>query len=159
MKESITALALAVGLLGCRGDAAVGAASGKHEPRVVFLTASGEVPVEVEIADTPAEQRRGLMFRRELAEGTGMLFVFEVESEHSFWMKNTYVPLDMIFVSAARRVVGVIADAEPLSEDSRTIGKPSQYVVEVPAGFARQHGITPGTPVLLALAEGGVAAP
>lgn len=121
--------------------------------RVVFVTSGGEVPVSVEVADSPDEHSRGLMFRRELGANDGMLFVFPSETEHSFWMRNTYVPLDMIFVSAELRVVGVIVGAEPLSDASLTVGVPSRYVVEVNAGFATTHGIGAGTAMRLELAR------
>jgi uncharacterized membrane protein (UPF0127 family) len=123
-------------------------------PRVVFVTSAGEVTVSVEVADTPAATSRGLMFRRELPRDAGMLFVFDGEEPHQFWMKNTYLPLDMIFVSARLEVVGVVADAEPLNETPVGVGKPSKYVVEVNAGFARDRGIVPGTKVRLELPAG-----
>ena len=121
------------------------------QPRVVFATARGDIAIAVEIAATAAEQQRGLMFRRELAPDHGMLFVFDGENARAFWMKNTYIPLDMIFISAKLTVVGVIADAEPLSEKSLAVATPAQYVLEINAGQAQKLGVTPGTRVRLAL--------
>jgi uncharacterized membrane protein (UPF0127 family) len=121
--------------------------------RVYFSTPGGEVVVQVEVADTPAAHARGLMFRKTLARDRGMLFLFEGEEDHSFWMKNTYLPLDLIFVSQGLEVVGVVEGAEPLTESPRTVGKPSRYVVEVNAGFARERGIGPGTRMRLELAS------
>jgi uncharacterized membrane protein (UPF0127 family) len=132
-------------------------AAAEAPSRVYFATAAGEVVVQVEVADTEAAHARGLMYRRELARDRGMLFVFSTEEEHSFWMKNTFLPLDMIFVSDGLEVVGVVADAEPLTESSRSVGKPSRYVVEVNAGFARERGITAGTRMRVEL--GGHRAP
>src|SRR5262245_17335822 len=86
----------------------------------------GKQAVEVEIANTPESQQRGLMWRRELPAGEGMLFIFEGEEEdHSFWMKNTLIPLDMIFIGADLRVVGVVENAEPRTLTGRSVGRPS----------------------------------
>jgi len=112
---------------------------------VTFATAAGEVTVQVEVADTPAERTTGLMYRETLDPYRGMVFVFPTEEVLSFWMKNTYIPLDMIFVDHAFEVVGVVANAEPLTLDPRSVGVPSMYVVEVNAGFAAEHGIAAGT--------------
>jgi uncharacterized membrane protein (UPF0127 family) len=100
--------------------------------------------VDVEVARTPAEQERGLMFRERLAPGTGMLFVFPASQDHVFWMRNTLIPLDMIFIDERGVVVGVVERAEPLSERGRSAGAPSRYVLEVPGGFAAEHGVRAG---------------
>jgi len=114
-------------------------------PRVTLESPSGRsTPVDVEVARTPAEQERGLMFRERLAPGTGMLFVFPASQDHVFWMRNTLVSLDMIFVDEKGVVVGVVERAEPLSEAGRSVGMPSRYVLEVPGGFAAEHGVRPG---------------
>ncbi len=148
---------VAASALACRSEASAPSTPPPAAPasKVVFLTATGDVPVDVEVADTPVEQRRGLMFRHELAPDHGMIFVFDGETDHQFWMKNTYIPLDMIFVSADRRVVGVVANAAPLDETPVGVGQPSKYVVEVNAGFARKYGIEGGTLVRLELAPRG----
>ncbi len=116
-------------------------------PQVVLETAQGEVTVPVELARTQNEMARGLMYRHQLAEDAGMLFLYSVDADHSFWMKNTYIPLDMIFIDRDRVVAGMVENTEPLTLSSRRIGKPSRYVLEVNAGFARRHGITSGTRV------------
>jgi len=116
-------------------------------PQVVLQGQAGPVVVEVEVARTPEEQQRGLMFRTELKPDAGMLFVYQRDGDHSFWMKNTYIPLDMIFITADGRVAGVVENAEPLTTTSRQVGTPSRYVLEVNAGFFRRHGIQPGSPV------------
>ncbi|MBX3270077.1 MAG: DUF192 domain-containing protein [Sandaracinaceae bacterium] len=105
------------------------------------------VTVRVEVAATPALHRRGLMFRRALEPDAGMLFVFDEPEIQYFWMRNTYLSLDMIFIGADRRVVGVVENAEPLTEDERAVDAESQYVLEVTGGFAAAHGIVAGTPV------------
>ncbi|HET7755274.1 MAG TPA: DUF192 domain-containing protein, partial [Anaeromyxobacteraceae bacterium] len=113
--------------------------------RVVVSSPSGrESSVAVEVARTPDELARGLMNRTSLAEDAGMLFVFPATEEHTFWMKNTLIPLDMIFISEDRTVVGVVADAAPLTLDARSPGVASRYVLEVTGGWAARHGVAPG---------------
>lgn len=115
----------------------------------VVLEPLGAEPVTVraEVAATPALHRRGLMFRRHMPRDEGMLFVFEEPEVQSFWMRNTYLRLDIIFIGADRRVIETIADAAPLTNELRAIDGESQYVLEVHGGFAAAHGIVPGTPV------------
>jgi hypothetical protein len=104
-----------------------------------------EVRVRVEFAVTEETRRQGLMFRRELAPDAGMLFVFPGPARQQvFWMRNTYVPLDMIFIDDALRVVGVVERAEPVTDTPRAVRGESRYVLEVNAGFARAHGLGPG---------------
>lgn len=103
-----------------------------------------EIAVRVEVADTPQARSLGLMYRKELAPDQGMIFFFERDADHRFWMKNTAIPLDMIFISADGHVVGIQHDAEPYSLKPLGVGTPSRVVLEVHAGFAREHGIRPG---------------
>jgi uncharacterized membrane protein (UPF0127 family) len=115
-----------------------------NEPRVVLHTAGGDVPVTVELARTPAQQSLGLMYRKELGASAGMLFIFDTTVEHPFWMKNTVLPLDMIYLGEDRKVVGIVKDAVPFTTTSRTVGVPSRYVLEVNAGFSAKHGVATG---------------
>ena len=117
-----------------------------REPQVRILDANGasKAVVQVEIADTAAARELGLMYRRHLAQDAGMLFIFKQPQQLTFWMKNTEIPLDMIFAGADGTVVGIIANAEPFSEQQLSIDGDSQYVLEVNGGFARSHGIKPG---------------
>jgi hypothetical protein len=112
-----------------------------------LATGAREIPVKVEIAATPPTRQRGLMFRQSLPEEEGMLFLFPASEQLSFWMKNTYLPLDMIFIKSDMTVLGVVEGAIPLTEESRAVPGESQYVLEVNATFARRHGIGPGTQV------------
>ncbi len=113
--------------------------------QVVLHDAYGGVhPVEVEIADTPAARTRGMMWRTSVPAGTGMLFIFPSEEEHSFWMRNTLVPLDMLFLDHSGQVVGIVAQAEPQTLDRRSVGKPSVYVLEVAGGWTEKAGVLPG---------------
>lgn len=114
------------------------------EPRVVLHTADGDVPVTVEVAATPGQQSLGLMYRKELGANAGMLFVFDTSVEHPFWMKNTVLPLDMIFLGDDRKVVGIVKDAVPFTTSSRSVGVPSRYVLEVNAGFSEKHHVKTG---------------
>ena len=117
------------------------------EPRVVLHTAKGDVPVTVEVAATPSQQSLGLMYRKELGASAGMLFVFDSTVEHPFWMKNTVLPLDMIYLGDDRRVVGIVKDAVPFTTTSRTVKVASRYVLEVNAGFSDKHGVATGDQV------------
>ena len=123
------------------------------QPAVRFETPRGPWVVRVELARNDEQRTRGLMFRRELPQDQGMLFVFDETSEHSFWMHNTLIPLDLIFLAEDRRVVGVVANAAPQTDTQRTVKKPSRYVVEVSGGEAAAHGIAPGTPAVFVAVE------
>jgi len=114
-------------------------------PRVVVETAGGaSLPVAVELARTDEERTRGLMNRRELAPEAGMLFIFSELEPRAFWMKNTLLPLDMLFIDDGGRLVGLIERAEPLTTSPRDPGVPSRYVLEVNGGWASRHGVRPG---------------
>jgi uncharacterized membrane protein (UPF0127 family) len=112
-----------------------------------FDTPRGPWVVKVEVASDDVARARGLMFRRELKPDTGMLFVFQSAEEHNFWMHNTFLSLDLIFLGEDRAVLGVVRNAPAMSDDLRGVGKPSRYVVEVAAGEAAAHGVVPGTRV------------
>ena len=131
------AAAAALALAGCRD----------RGPVAVIQGAGGAVEVALEVVATPAQQERGLMYRSSLAEGRGMLFVFDEDRNHSFWMKNTLIPLDMLFIARDGTVVGIHANATPLSTADIAVGKPSRYVLEVPGGWAARHGIAAGAQV------------
>jgi uncharacterized membrane protein (UPF0127 family) len=105
---------------------------------------SGVHAFAVELALTPEEQSRGLMYRKTLPEGQGMLFDFKREQELTFWMKNTYVSLDMIFIRGDGRILRIAENTEPLSERMVPSGGPVRGVLEVVAGTARKLGIAPG---------------
>jgi uncharacterized membrane protein (UPF0127 family) len=98
----------------------------------------------IELAKSNEERARGLMYRKELAEGKGMLFDFAPEQDVSMWMKNTYVSLDMIFIRGDGRILRIAEDTEPLSERIISSGGPVRAVLEVVAGTARKLGLAPG---------------
>lgn len=126
-------------------DAAPTSAAAKTGWVVLRPEGRGELRVRVKVARTAAERQRGLMYVRELPRDDGMLFVFPTDEVQSFWMKNTYIPLDMIFIDRDLVVVGVVENAEPHTLDSRSVDEPSRYVLEVNGGWARENGVGPGT--------------
>lgn len=108
------------------------------------VTSTGEHLFKVEVADTSKTRARGLMFRKSMPADQGMLFDFKAEGPVSMWMKNTYIPLDMVFIGRDGRVVGVAADAEPLSERIINSPAPAYAVLELNAGAARRISLAPG---------------
>lgn len=125
---------LAIGLFACRND-----------PRLVIQTRGGkDVAFEVEIADTPAKREMGLMYRRELPDDRGMLFIFPGESVLTFWMKNTPIPLDMIFIGGDLKIVGIVREAVPFTLSARAVDAPSRYVLEIKGGLAQKRGVEVG---------------
>lgn len=101
----------------------------------------------VEVAVTAPERSRGLMFREEMAADHGMLFIFEQEGDRYFWMKNTPLPLDIIYIDAAGGIVSIAADTTPFSEQTIPSEAPARYVLELNAGTAAQRGIKVGDTV------------
>jgi len=100
--------------------------------------------LDIEIAESPDELEIGLMGRSTMNENQGMLFLFPREEYRSFWMKNTILPLDMIFINAEMEIVTIHVDTTPFSEQSYPSSRPARYVLEVNAGFARDHGLRTG---------------
>ncbi|MFH1364265.1 MAG: DUF192 domain-containing protein [Candidatus Aenigmatarchaeota archaeon] len=114
---------------------------------VTFLTQNGEVTVNTEVADTFVKHQVGLMNRTNMDYNSGMLFIFQGESPRSFWMKNTLIPLDMIFVDSNLRVVSIIKNAQPcgtIACETYPSGASAMYVVEVNGGFADEESIRIG---------------
>ena len=91
--------------------------------------------IRIEIAENDAERTQGLMWRRYMSEDTGMLFIFDKQEMLSFWMKNTYIPLDIIFADKTGKILSIYKDAAPLNEATIPSGKPCKFVVEVNGGF------------------------
>jgi len=105
---------------------------------------SGVHPFAVELAITDEQRARGLMFRKEVPEGYGMLFDFKRDTEVTMWMENTYVSLDMIFIRADGRIARIAQNTEPLSRNIISSGGPVRAVLEVVAGTAKKLGIAAG---------------
>jgi uncharacterized membrane protein (UPF0127 family) len=114
------------------------------ENRAVLHTARGDFTFHVEIADTDAERAKGLMFRQELADDAGMLFDFGQERQTSFWMQNTYIPLDMIFISAEGIVKNIHVNARPLDTTAIPSDGPVRFVLEIPGGRSEEIGLAVG---------------
>ena len=114
-------------------------------PRVVIVAAAGtEFAVRVEIADTKAKRTVGLQYHQELAEDQGMLFLFTEQRVQTFWMKNTPISLDLIFINGHRKIVGIVHKAVPFSLATLSVSAPSQFVLEIKGGLAQRHNIEVG---------------
>lgn len=98
----------------------------------------------LELAETAAETAQGMMYRRSVPEGTGMLFIMAEERPQSFWMRNTYVPLDIIYLKADGAVVSIQANAQPMNDMPLPSEGPAKYVLEIAGGRSAQYGIKPG---------------
>ena len=109
-----------------------------------IVTKNGVQVFSVEMATTEEEKQTGLMYRKELADGKGMLFDFNPEQEVSMWMKNTYISLDMIFIRADGRILRIAENTETLSTKIIASHGLARAVLEVPAGTAQKYGIRPG---------------
>jgi uncharacterized protein len=107
----------------------------------------GDAVVSAEVVSAPATIQRGLMYRNHLPPDDGMLFLMGYEDDHSFWMHNTLISLDLIFIGKDMKVAGVYANAPPRTDDHRSVGKMSLYVLEVNGGWAKAHGVDAGAAV------------
>jgi hypothetical protein len=136
----ISAALAGAALTACAG---AGRAQAGFEPLEV-ATARGVQRFQVEIADNDAERARGLMFRTSLAADRGMLFIFPEPAEQSFWMKNTLIPLDIIFIGADGRVLNIARQAAPKTLDPRRSAGEARFVLELRGGEAARRGIAPG---------------
>jgi uncharacterized membrane protein (UPF0127 family) len=149
--STITPRALIVSLailsIGC--SASTGCRNGKTSSPTVILHAKGgaERPFRVEVMRSPEKQARGMMYREHMDADTGMLFVYRGEHQRHFWMKNTNIPLDMIFIGQNRRIVGIVHKAEPMTTTRREVDAPSSFVLEVKGGTCKKHGIKVGSTV------------
>ncbi len=116
--------------------------------KVRFLSSS-DLAIEVEIAEQRADRMRGLMYRTQMADAAGMLFVFKERSVQSFWMRNTCLPLDMLFIDHDGLIVGIEENVPTMNDNSYSVSCPSSYVLEVNAGWTRRHRVRAGQRVAL----------
>jgi len=111
---------------------------------ISFPEARDAPKLEVELMLDEKNQERGLMYRKSVADDRGMLFVFMQPSFHTFWMHNTCIPLDMLFIDHEGYVAGIVENAPTLNDQGRTVPCEVSYVLEVNAGWSRRHGVAPG---------------
>ncbi len=137
-------LALLGGACKSGGHQASSSLAPGSSPTVVVHANGRAVPFRVELASTPEEHARGLMYRSHLDADAGMLFVFDQPQVQRFWMKNTLIPLDMIFIGADLHIAGIVDNAGPETETERMVPARSQYVLEIAGGLASQLGIRAG---------------
>jgi uncharacterized membrane protein (UPF0127 family) len=152
MRKLLAVLLLSLFVAGCAVEGA-GQQTRDREPQppdselrtLTIHTSDREVEVRVEVADTEAERRRGLMGRESLGEDRGMLFVFDSEQTLSFWMKDTRIPLSIAYIDAEGRIVD-IQKMEPLDDDPPNYisAEPARYALEVNRGFFEEHGVEVG---------------
>jgi len=114
---------------------------------IVLVSETGEQRLDVEIANSDATRARGLMFRRSLGPGQGMLFLYDGEQPISMWMRNTYISLDMIFIRADGRIQSIARNTEPFSENVIRSGGVVSAVLEIAAGEAKRYGLKVGDEV------------
>ena len=144
---ALAAVAVAFALIGAVAQAA------SIQP-LEIVTRTGVQVFSVEMATTEQEKETGLMYRKELADGKGMLFDFSPEQQVSMWMKNTYISLDMIFIRADGRILRIAENTEPESTRIISSGGLAKGVLEVIAGTAKKYGISPGDRVAHPLFNG-----
>ncbi len=104
--------------------------------------------IDIEIADTDEQRQLGLMFRDKMEENQGMLFIFDREAPLAFWMHNTILPLDIMYVNSKMEIVHIIKNAKPFDDTSLPSIKPAQFVVEVNAGYCDKFGIKEGDKIV-----------
>jgi uncharacterized membrane protein (UPF0127 family) len=114
-----------------------------------LVTFPGGAKLTVEIAKSPRETERGLMYRTSLPEDRGMLFVLGNREDHAFWMHNTCIPLDLLYLEDDGAVVGILEDLPTLNDTPRSVGRPSVNVLEVNAGWCKRHGVKVGQKLVL----------
>ena len=121
----------------------------RKDAELRIVSEQNEIVFEVELADTPARRVQGLMFRYKMEPNQGMFFIFDHEEPQSFWMKNTYLSLDMIFIDENFQIVQIYENAFPLKEEPIVSDYPARYVLEILGGTAKMVGIEIGNSVEL----------
>lgn len=116
--------------------------------KIAFKDAGGK-EIDVEIAENDHTRERGLMYRKSMDQERGMIFLFDQRIDHTFWMKNTCIPLDMLFIDDDGVIVGIEENVPTMNKESRSVGCASRYVLEVNAGWTRKNGVKAGQHVEL----------
>lgn len=131
----------------CAIPLAMSGISNATTPKVTFWSAAGDKSLAtffVELATDDQERARGLMYRKSMKDDWGMIFIYPDDGHRSFWMKNTFIPLDMVFINSRGVVMGVVENAKPQTLDPRQVDGLSRYVLELKPGWARKYGISAG---------------
>ena len=148
MLRPLVLLFVAAALTGLAGCPAGAQLQSFPKSSLVIRTAHGPRHFNIEVAETEAQMEQGLMYRRHLAPDAGMLFDYQKPSPAMMWMKNTLIPLDMLFVDAHGRIVNIHANAVPQSLDIIRAHAPVRAVIELNGGAAALLGIKPGDEVV-----------
>jgi hypothetical protein len=114
----------------------------------------GGLKIYADLADTPKKQINGLVWRSQLNDSEGMLFVFSSERSLNFWMKNMLIPIDIVFVTSDMKVINVYKSVPPCVDDPCKLyasSKPAKYALELSAGFCERHGVHPGDSISLSI--------
>jgi uncharacterized protein len=119
-----------------------------RQAKLTFPGAHDEA-VTVEVTENEHDRMRGLMFRKSMADDHGMIFAFERKEQHAFWMHNTCIPLDMLFIDDDGLIVGIEENTPTMSDDTFAVGCASKYVLEMNAGWTRKHGVVAGQKIKL----------
>jgi uncharacterized protein len=149
-------LGLLFGLLSCNtSDSSNGNVVRKERPEPLFredgllwITNNDQkdtiIELRIEIVEKDKDIQYGMMHRKSMDSMTGMFFIMKQERPQSFYMKNTYIPLDIIYINSSKEIVSIVENAEPLNEKSLPSGAPAIYILEVIGGFCAKHGIGRG---------------
>ena len=150
--RAIFTFLFALGLVGCAYAAEIlGPQATLPQAPLIIESSKGPARFTVEMATGWVQQERGLMFRKSLAPNAGMLFDFGSESEQAFWMKNTLIPLDMLFIKKDGTIARIAVNAKPLSEDPSPSYEPVRAVLEIAGGRAGELGLKAGDKVRSAI--------
>jgi uncharacterized membrane protein (UPF0127 family) len=146
-RRNVLGLVLGLAMAVATAGQTLAATAARFEP-LSILTSKGRANFQVEFVDTPKSRERGLMFRKSLAPDRGMLFDFKTERDVAFWMRNTFIGLDLIYIRADGTILSIIRGAKPFDETPLPSGGPVRGVLEIPAGRAAEIGALPGDRVL-----------
>ena len=116
----------------------------KNGELVITSDSGQQVKIDIQIAKTEFDRQLGLMYRKSMEENQGMLFIFPDVQVRSFWMRNTEIPLDMIFISPSKTILNIAKNTTPYADISYSSSGPAKYVLEVKGGFADRHNISSG---------------
>ncbi|BAV94875.1 hypothetical protein JBKA6_0862 [Ichthyobacterium seriolicida] len=120
----------------------------KKEGELSIFVQDREIKLDIEIANTDIERAQGLMYRSEMLENRGMLFIFEVDQVHSFWMKNTRIPLDILYINKDKEVINIVENARPKNtKNIPSSDGPCLYVLEINGGLSSKWNIKKGTKI------------